>query len=253
MQKEELVEQLKQYHFYQTIDLGDGVFTPGQPLAAKQKQVLAHIGAMDLTHKRVIELGCANGLLALAAERQGASEVIAVDHVKQSIDGMRNLTLPHLGSRIDAVHENLLNVTRDTFGQFDVVIFAGILYHLRYPFLALRNLRDLVKDNGVVILETGIFDDFNSRAALYTPSLKDTPFARSVSYFNERGLIENLEYYGFRIQEKRIINPPFRRLVKKILGKFVPSFYPTSNIVMICSRDRSLDDIKASKDHDGLL
>lgn len=252
MKKEDLVEKLKQYRFYQTIDLGDGVVTPGEPLAAKQKQLLKHIAAMDLTNKRVIELGCANGLLALAAERRGAKEVIAVDNLKQSIDGLNDVILPHLGSRIEAIHNNVLNITRESFGQFDVVIFAGILYHLKYPFLALRNLRDLVKDDGVVILETGIFDDFNSRAVLYTPSLKDTPYSSSPSYFNERGLIENLEYYGLRVQEKQIINPFFRRLVKKVVAKFFLSFYPTSNIILVCCRDRSLQDTGATKLHEGV-
>jgi 2-polyprenyl-3-methyl-5-hydroxy-6-metoxy-1,4-benzoquinol methylase len=253
VEKEQLIDKLRMYRFYQSIDLGDGVVTPGQPLAAKQKQVLKHIESLDLVGKRVIELGCANGLLALAAERRGAEEVIAVDNLKQSIDGLNDVILPHLNSRIKAVHDNVLNITRDKWGQFDLVIFAGILYHLKYPFLALKNLRDLVRDNGIVILETGIFDDFNSRAALYTPSLKDTPFASSPSYFNEKGLLENLEYYGLRAREKTIINPPFRRLVKKIVAKLILSFYPTSNIVLLCDRDPSLADAHATVMHEAVI
>lgn len=245
MENEELVNKLSQYTFYQTIDLGNGIKTPGLPTDVKQKKVLQLIGDMDLSGKSAIDIGCASGLFALEAEKRGAARVVGADHTEHNIECLREVILPHLGSKIEPLHVNMLDLNPEEHGQFDLVIFAGVLYHLKYPFSALKVVRDLVKSGGTMILETGIYDDYNRRAALYTPSPKDTPlkgrFAKSCAFFNEKALIENLEYFGFRVVEKTVVNDPFKRFVKKIVGTLTTSFYPVSNIVIKCERDPSIE------------
>ena len=246
MDKQSLLEALSPYTFYQTVDLGDGVSTPGLPVDAKQRQVLKYIGDIALKGKRAIDIGCANGLFTLALERGGAAEVYGVDHTQRNIDCLNKVILPHLNSRIAAVQANMLDMTRDTYGAFDVVVFGGVLYHLRYPFLALRIVRDIIQNGGTMILETGIFDDFNRRALLYCPGPKDTPFkgrfANSCSFFNERAINEALAYFGFRVREQVIVNQPVKRFAKKVWANLSPGYYPVSNIVMLCERDSGLDD-----------
>lgn len=244
MERELLLQKLSHYTFYQSIDLGDGITTPGGTLGPKQRQVLALLDQLDLRGARVVDLGCANGLFALAAERRGAAEVLAVDHTRHNIDSLNEIILPHLGSRIRAVHENVMNFTPDRYGQFDVVIFAGVLYHLRYPFFALRIVRDLVKEGGRLILETGIMEDFNRNALIYCPSPKDSPQrsrgGNSCSYFNEKALLETLQYFGLRPKEQAVPTGPLRRLAKKLYRNRWRS-YNVSNIVLLCERDRSLE------------
>lgn len=244
MEREALLEKLSNYSFYQSIDLGDGITTPGGRLGPKQQQVLAYINSLDLTGKRVVDLGCANGLFALAAEKRGASEVFAVDHTKQNIDGLNEVILPHLGSSIKPIQANVMDFTADKYGQFDLVIFAGLLYHLRYPFSALRIIRDLVSDGGKLILETGMLDDSNRNAILYCPAPNDSPQktrgGNSCTFFNEKALIESLEYFGIRVLSKVVATSPTRRFVKKLLAK-AGSFH-ISNIVLLCERDRSIED-----------
>jgi SAM-dependent methyltransferase len=244
MDRETLLANLSNYNFYQTIDLGDGVKTPGLPLGANQKQVLTLIDSMDLAGKRVVDLGCANGLFALAAERHGAKEVIAVDHTQKNIEALQMITLPHLNSKVKPIHSNFFDFSSEKYGQFDLVIFAGLLYHLRYPFWALRIIKGLVKKGGSLILEAGIYDDFNTRAVLYCPSPADSPQRsrgnNACSFFNEKALRETMQYFGFRVQAQVIVTKPARRLAKKLAGKFFSGFYPVSNIVLHCVRDDSL-------------
>ena len=137
------------YKFYHTIDLGGGVTTPGQPLGPKQKAVLQLIEAADLRGKRVIDLGCCEGLFALAAERRGAREVIAVDNTKAHLDAMRQAILPRLKSKVQPLHRNVLDLDIATYGKFDLVI------------------RELLNDDGMLIVETSVFDDFNGKALPY--------------------------------------------------------------------------------------
>lgn len=245
MDREMLLRSLAQYKFYQTIDLGDGVETPGLPLGPKQKQVLEFINSIDLNGKRVVDLGCANGLFALAAERQGAGDVIAVDHTKKNIEALERIVIPHLKSKVKAQCLNVLDFDSVTYGKFDLVIFAGLLYHLKYPFTALRIVRDLLQDGGILILETGLSEDFNTKSLLYCPSPLDSPQkslgGNSCSYFNEKALHETLEYFGIRVRKQVVVTGTVRRLVKKLAGALIPSYYPISNIVMLCERDCSLD------------
>ena len=58
-----LKQRLKDYTFFHSIQLGDGIETPGQPLSKHKKYVLKLIASQDLVGKRVLDIGCANGLL----------------------------------------------------------------------------------------------------------------------------------------------------------------------------------------------
>lgn len=244
MDRETLVKALSDYKFYQTIDLGDGIKTPGRPVSPKQRQIVRFIESMDLRGKAAVDLGCANGMFALAAEKQGAARVLAVDHTKENINSLRTIILPRLSSKVSPVHANVLEFRAQDHGKFDLVIFGGLLYHLRYPFSALRNIRDLLVDGGSLILETGIIEDFNVNSLLYCPSPKDSPQksrgGNACSFFNQRALVETLEYFGMRIRSQVVLASPLRRFVKKLYRKRLTA-YRISSIVLQCQRDFSMD------------
>ena len=78
-------------------------------------------------------------------------------------------------SRVQMRQVNLLDMTLETFGRFDVILFAGVLYHLRYPFEAMRIVRDSLVDGGRLILETAVFADANRHAYPYCPTGDENP------------------------------------------------------------------------------
>jgi tRNA (mo5U34)-methyltransferase len=244
MDRDTLVEALSRYSFYQTIDLGDGIKTPGNPVSPKQRQIVRLIEGMDLKGKTVVDLGCANGMFALAAEQQGAARVLAVDHTRENIESLERIILPRLNSRVIPVHANMLEFRAAEHGKFDLVIFGGLLYHLRFPFSALQNIRDLLVDRGQLILETGIVEDFNFNNLLYCPSPQDSPQrsrgGNACSFFNQRALLETLEYFGLRIRSQAVLSSPLRRFVKKLMRKRLTA-YRISSIVLRCERDFSMD------------
>jgi tRNA (mo5U34)-methyltransferase len=57
----------------------------------------------------------------------------------------------------------------DTFkrGSFDVVLFMGVLYHLRYPMLALSQIRRVLGTNGVLVLESHAVKDERTSAVYF--------------------------------------------------------------------------------------
>ncbi len=77
MVEEEVKRRLSQYKFYHIIQLTETLATPGNPVhQASQAPVMQAIHALDLRGKRVLDVGCRDGLYAFAVERLGAAEVI---------------------------------------------------------------------------------------------------------------------------------------------------------------------------------
>jgi SAM-dependent methyltransferase len=140
-------------------------------------------------------VGCRDGLFAFEAERLGAREVVAIDNDLSR--GAVELLVPFLRSRVRMRELNLLDLRPETFGTFDVIVFPGVLYHLRYPFWALKILRDLLPEGGHLVLETAVFLDDNRHAVLRCPVGADSPYeASSCTFFNRKGLTDTLGSLG---------------------------------------------------------
>lgn len=68
----------RRIQWFHTIGLGNGVVTPGLDASEQKLQTLGM--PADLTGKSVLDFCAWNGFLSFAAERRGASRVVAVDH-----------------------------------------------------------------------------------------------------------------------------------------------------------------------------
>lgn len=151
------VEALRWYH---RLDLGGGVITPGHEDPAER---LALIGLPeDLSGKRVLDVGAWDGGFSFACERRGAAEVVAADwfawHGPNWSD-KRGFELARraLNSNVRDVDVDVMDLSPEAVGgTFDVVLFLGVLYHLRHPLLALEKLRSVVAPGGLAIVETHV-------------------------------------------------------------------------------------------------
>jgi hypothetical protein len=113
--------------------------------------------------------------------------------------GAIEMLIPFFKSRIQMRAINLFDLSPDEHGMFDIVLFPGVLYHLRYPFTALKILSDLMANGARMIIETGIFADNEKRALLFCPTGKERPYDRSsVTFFNRKGLVDSLCSFGLR-------------------------------------------------------
>jgi tRNA (mo5U34)-methyltransferase len=153
----ELLARAKQYYWFHSIDLGNGVITPG----SKSPDVLraegeAIFGPLDLRGKSVLDIGAWNGYFSFEAKRRLAARVLATDHFCWSpeINGRATFDLARaaLNLDIEALDIDVSDLTPDQLGQFDVTLFLGVFYHLVDPIRALQNLAALTKE--VAVIET---------------------------------------------------------------------------------------------------
>jgi len=99
----------------------------------------------------VLDIGTSNGGAAFIAERRGAERVVGVDIYPPSHFGFDRIR-GGLGSNADFVRASIYDLPRLLDEQFDVVLFLGVLYHLRHPLLAIDSLHKLTR--GTVYVET---------------------------------------------------------------------------------------------------
>jgi len=152
-----LREQVDAISWFHCIDLGGGVVTPGRVNCASR---LPGLGLPDdLRGLSVLDVGAWDGFFSFEAERRGARRVLATDHFSWDGPGWGSkagfeLARRALGSRVEDRHIDVMDLSAETVGTFDLVLFLNVLYHLRHPLLALERIYSVTADR--LILETHV-------------------------------------------------------------------------------------------------
>jgi tRNA (mo5U34)-methyltransferase len=122
-----------------------------------------------LDGKTVLDVGCNAGFFSLEMKRRGAARVVGIDSDE------RYLAQARLASEVSGLELELRNVSVYDVAalgeRFDVVLFMGVLYHLRHPLLAL----DLLHAHAVK--ETLVFQSMLRGANGAFPVEDDYPFS----------------------------------------------------------------------------
>lgn len=151
--REAVAKQAKWHH---RIEVAPGVWTPG---LQDTQTLLTQIGMPeDLSGMRVLDIGARDGFFTFEAERRGAREVIALDNEPPDRTGF-SIAARLLGSRATYVTENVYSLAPERYGRFDLVLFLGVIYHLRHPLLALDRIHDVCEPDATLLVETHMIDE----------------------------------------------------------------------------------------------
>jgi tRNA (mo5U34)-methyltransferase len=131
----------------------DGIWTApdhflGDYPAEKFRRFAAHLPE-DLSGMTVLDIGCNAGFYSMEMKRRGADRVLGIDSDERYLAQAR-LAREALGyERIEFRNHSVYDV--GALGErFDLVLFMGVLYHLRHPLLALDLIREHVADDLLV-------------------------------------------------------------------------------------------------------
>ena len=142
--------------WWHTIDVGDGVVTPGH-VAPRSQEIRAEAIPHRMPGKTVLDVGCWDGYFSFWCERRGAI-VTPVDNCqyKEFVRSKFGVELKGgegfraaarlLGSGLKLKTSDFASLR----GSFDIVLFFGVLYHERNPLLALEHLARLTRECAVV-------------------------------------------------------------------------------------------------------
>lgn len=109
---------------------------------AAKWQNFQHAIPKDLSGMTVLDIGCNGGFYSIEMKRRGAKRVLGIDHDNQYLEQAR-FAAEVLD--LDISFEQMSVYDLPKLGQrFDIVLFMGVFYHLRYPLLALDLLRRCV-------------------------------------------------------------------------------------------------------------
>jgi tRNA (mo5U34)-methyltransferase len=148
-------QKLAAMGWWHSFELPDGSTIDGVcPLEGLKHRLAQFPIPHNLTGKRVLDIGAWDGFFTFELEKRGA-EVVAID----CWDNARfRLMRELLGSHADYRILDVYDLSPANVGRFDIVVFFGVLYHLKHPLLALERVcalsTDLVAVDSFVVKET---------------------------------------------------------------------------------------------------
>jgi tRNA (mo5U34)-methyltransferase len=133
--------------WYHSMEFPDGSRIEGHISLEILRERYADFGLPnDLHGKDALDIGAWDGWFSFEMERHGA-EVTAVD-----VAALPNFEVARrrMRSKVRYIVSDVCNLPRHNPGQFDYVLFLGVLYHLRHPLLALDIVCGLTREMAVV-------------------------------------------------------------------------------------------------------
>src|SRR5512139_3704442 len=118
------IERLVKQHgrWWHEIELAPGLVTPGDDSNQMKLPILDGIGfPRNMRGMRVLDVGCSDGFFSFEMEKRGAS-VVAIDFVPETYTGF-SVAKQILGSSVEYRMDNVYNVSPETYGEFDLVLF----------------------------------------------------------------------------------------------------------------------------------
>jgi tRNA (mo5U34)-methyltransferase len=122
----------------------------------------------DLSGRTVLDIGCNAGFYAIEMKRRGAERVVGIDSDNDYLSQAR-FAAEVIGVELELRELSVYDV--GTLGErFDIVLFLGVLYHLRHPLLAL----DLIHEHAARDLR--VFQSMQRGSNEIEPLEADYPF-----------------------------------------------------------------------------
>lgn len=153
----------------------------------------SHAIPADLTGKSVLDIGCNAGFYSMEMKRRGAAHVVGIDSDEGYLAQAR-FAAEIAGLEIEFRKLDVYYIDR-LQEKFDLVLFMGVLYHLRHPLLAL----DLLWEHAVG--DTLVFQSLMRGSRDVLEVAADYPFT-------ETGIFENAAYPAMHFVEHQYAHDP---------------------------------------------
>ena len=195
----ELQDKVDGLAWYHSVDFGNGIVSNGRK---DHKTCVAEVDVVfkhDISGKSVLDIGAWSGLFSFEASKRGASRVLSTDSFawqklggKPGYDFAKKIIAPD----VEELEVDIMDISADDIGHFEVVLFLGVLYHMRHPLLALDKVSSVCSEHLIIETHMGC-NHLSYPAAEFYPKdeLGDDP--SNWWGFNRPAIVGMLEDVGF--------------------------------------------------------
>jgi tRNA (mo5U34)-methyltransferase len=145
--------------WFHSFVLADGTRIDGpiKTVEVLQREFETFFAGIDFGGRSVLDIGAWDGAFSFEAKRRGAGRVLATDHWAWTHPHTRALehflfVRRDLGLDVEYSLLDVPELSREHLGRFDIVLFLGVLYHLREPISVLDRLASMTER--LLIVET---------------------------------------------------------------------------------------------------
>jgi len=195
--------------WFHSIDLGDfatsGRFPAGSPQNATLFGFMDLIKGIELEEMTVLDVGAVDGISSFGMKALGAAEVHATDSVDKATF---RLVRDALDLDIRYHPNTQIKDFSRTFapGSFDLILCAGVFYHMLNPVSSFLECRKIIKDGGLLIMESPYYPD-EERAAIFINSETEmVEEAYTYSIPTKAALIGLMKLVGFNVLATRMLH-----------------------------------------------
>ena len=118
-------------------------------IAKGGKDVLRHVQQLELPARldglRVLDIAPWNGFFSFECARRGAAEVISFGPDDPEATGYTQTKALLGADNCHYIRGSVYDLSPERHGSFDIVLFLGLIYHLRHPLLALDRIYDVAR------------------------------------------------------------------------------------------------------------
>lgn len=163
---DEIQSLIRSVSWYHSVEILPGVIAPGAlprggryDIESSVRFVQEHSGG--LTGKRILEIGTWDGPMAYKLKSLGC-DVIATDIQDPTHTGFE-ITGKITGLDVAYVRCSVYELPKHFEREFDVVLFLGVFYHLKYPILAFERIAQVLKPGGrLLVMGSGVSHRFET-------------------------------------------------------------------------------------------
>jgi len=161
--------------WYHEIEFGNGVRSKSLVSTDNNRKIWSATSAflddIDFEGKSVLDIGCWDGKWSFEAERRGARRVVATDIGDQRWGATEGFRTAHsiFRSKVEYVGDVSIYNASDRLHheRFDIVLFLGVYYHLTDAIYGFSELRHLVEDSGIAVIEGSAINDLEHSYATF--------------------------------------------------------------------------------------
>jgi len=232
MHKPHLQKEMAQLQWYHSMDFGDGFHVQGRRLVFPDNYSLFgvqyFIENMELSGHVCLDIGAVDGLVSFILKMRGADTVISTDVLERRT---YLLAREYLGLET-TYHTPVVIDELDTIVEeksLDLIINAGVLYHLVDPLGSLLQCRRFLKTGGYMILETSYLP--HRKNAVMHFNLADTSKRRidqtSITWRPSANAVYGmLEASSFQVIAAAAVGSRLSVLAKAIAPRQTPTMHP---------------------------